>query len=114
MPTDCRPPLPVPRSSSQSPNDLGGCRQRTAAQLGRLDTVGDVAESRARESAWTAAEFIFDFEHPVAWLIGLVVVGVALVATGRRSRGGPADRREPLDSEREMQKMREFAVGRPV
>ena len=48
------------------------------AQPGRLDTVGDVAESRARESAWTAAEFIFDFEHPVAWLIGLVVVAIGM------------------------------------
>jgi hypothetical protein len=79
-------------------------------------TEGRVRAS-AKEAAWEAAEFIFEIEHPAVLLIGLVVVGVGLIAGAKQARSvesatpvGSGERR----SNRELRKMREFSVGRPV
>jgi hypothetical protein len=86
-----------------------------------VSTVADVTEGRvrasAKEAAWEAAEFIFDIEHPAVLLVGLVVVGVALIAGAKQVRS--ADSATPVGSvesksKRELRKMREFSVGRPV
>jgi hypothetical protein len=105
--------------------DVSAFGSRLASEVGRssrpVSTVADVTEGRVRESAkeaaWEAAEFMFEIEHPAVLLVGLVVVGVALIAGAKQVRSVDSAkqvRRVDSKSKRELRKMREFSVGRPV
>ncbi len=95
---------------------------RTGAPPHPCEYRSDVTEGRvregAKEAAWeAAAEFIFEIDHPAVLLVGLVVVGVALIAGAKQVRSGDSAKQvRSLEStsKRELRNMQAFSVGRPV